>query len=103
MILGATKFYDYTWDEEAGRAKRSEDVAPEDELAMLKKFRESHGLHHGFFVSGKDSTYSKEFNVSGIPQAVLIDKEGKIAMVKVGSGEANAKALHKKIEELLAE
>ena len=103
VILGATKFYDYTWDEEAGRAKRSEDVAPEDELAMLEKFRESHGLHHGFFVSGKDSTYSKEFNVSGIPQAVLIDKEGKIAMVKVGSGEANAKALHKKIEELLAE
>lgn len=104
VILGATKFYNYAWDEEAGRANRSsDDVAPEDELAMLEKFRESHGLHHGFFVSGKDSDYSKQFKVSGIPQAVLIDQEGKIAMVKVGSGEANAKALHAKIEELLAE
>lgn len=104
VILGATKFYNYSWDEEAGRATRgSDEVAPEDELAMLEKFRESHGLHHGFFVSGKDSEYSKEFKVSGIPQAVLIDKEGKIAMVKVGSGEANAKALHAKIEELLGQ
>ena len=68
---------------------------------MLERFRESHGLHHGFFVSGKGSDYSKQFKVSGIPQAVLIDKEGKIAMIKVGSGEANATALHEKIDELL--
>lgn len=103
VILGATKFYNYTWDADAGRASRSPggEVEAEQELEMLERFRESHGLHHGFFVSGKGSDYSKQFKVSGIPQAVLIDKEGKIAMIKVGSGEANATALHEKIEELL--
>lgn len=102
VILGATKFYNYAWDDESDKATRSkEEVEPEAELAMLERFRESHGLHHGFFVSPKDSDYSKQFLVTGIPQAVLIDKEGKIRMIRVGSGADNAKALHEKIEELL--
>ncbi len=104
VILGATKYYNYAWNDESGRASRSqEEVSHEDELVMLERFRESHGLHHGFFVAPDDSEYSKQFKVSGIPQAVLIDKEGKIAMIRVGSGEANATALHDKIEELLGQ
>lgn len=103
VILGATRFYDYDWDDEKGKAARSKDVSAEAELAMLEKFRESHKLHPGFFVAPKTSTYSKDFGVTGIPQAVLIDKQGKIRMIRVGSGDANAKALHTKIAELLAE
>jgi hypothetical protein len=45
----------------------------------------------------------KEYKVQGIPTAVLIDRKGVVRMVKVGSGEKNAKALDKKIKELLAE
>lgn len=104
MILGATKYYNYDWDEAAGRAKRSQEtVEPEIELSMLEKFRESYGLHHGFMVFGKDSQYSQHFQVTGIPQAVLIDRSGRIAMIRVGSGPANAEALEEKILELLAE
>jgi thiol-disulfide isomerase/thioredoxin len=104
VILGATNFYGYHWDSEAGKAaKPKEDVAPEDELAMLEKFRESHKLRHAFFVSDKANGYAKSFGVSGIPQAVLIDKQGKVQMIRVGSGEANAKALEAKIEELLGQ
>ena len=106
VILGSTNFYNYKWDEEAGKAVRAEEgttVAPEDELAMLEKFRESYKLHHGFFVNPKESTYASAFAVSGIPQAVLLDKQGKIQLIRVGSGEANAKAIEAKIEELLAE
>ncbi|MFK7736854.1 MAG: TlpA family protein disulfide reductase [Pirellulaceae bacterium] len=104
VILGATKFYKrYSWDKEAGKLGRpEEELSAEEELAMLEDFREHHGLLHGFFVSPEGSEYSKQFKVSGIPQAVLIDKEGKIAMIKVGSGESNATALHAKIEELLS-
>lgn len=102
VIIGATKYYNYAWDEDAGKASRSQDeVEREAELAMLEKFRESYELKHGFVVSGKDSDFSQQYQVSGIPQAVLIDQEGKIAMIRVGSGEANAAALHAKIEELL--
>ncbi len=102
VILGATGFYNYEWDDEAGKAMQADgDVDAQIEIAMLLKFRESYGLHHGFFVSGKDSDYSKQLQVSGIPQAVLIDKAGKIQMIRVGSDNANAEALHAKIEELL--
>ncbi len=71
VILGATNFYQYKWDESAGgavRAEQGEEVSAEDELAMLEKFREHHKLHHGFFVNSKESGYSKAFAVSGIPK-----------------------------------
>lgn len=103
VILGATKFYGYKWDDAANRASRSEDKpSPEEELEMLATFREHHKLHHSFFVTPEKSTYNKSFYVSGIPQAVLLDKEGKIQMIRVGSTEENAKALEAKIEELLS-
>ncbi len=106
VILGATNFYNYKWDEETGKpvgAEKGSEVTPEEELAMLEKFRESHKLHHGFFVNPKGSNYSKAFAVSGIPQAVLLDKAGKIQLIRVGSDEANAKAIEAKIEELIAQ
>ena len=45
----------------------------------------------------------KQFGVTGIPHAVLIDRQGNVRMIKVGSGPTNAQALRDKIEELLAE
>lgn len=104
VIVGSTKFYNYEWNDETGKAARSQEQVPvEKELQMLEKFRESYGLHHGFLVTSKEEDYGKSFMVSGIPQAVLVDKEGKIQMIRVGSGEQNAKDLEKKIEELLAQ
>lgn len=103
VILGATQFYGYRWDDEAGRALRDEkgQVSPATELAMLEKFRESHSLRHGFFVTPEGSTYSAAYGVTGIPHVVLIDQQGKIQMVRIGSGDANARDLEGKIEELL--
>lgn len=104
VILGATQFYGYRWDDEAGRALRDEqgEVSPATELAMLEKFRESHSLRHGFFVTPEGSSYSAAYGVTGIPHVVLIDQQGKIQMVRIGSGDANARDLEAKIEELLA-
>jgi len=101
VILGATRFYNYKWDEDADRAVRSGDVSPEDELAMLKNFRQLHKLRHGFFTTPETSDYQKKFGVTGIPHAVLIDKSGKISLVRIGSGEANARDIEAKIQELL--
>lgn len=104
VIIGSTTFYNFAWNDETGKAARSQDeVSAESELQMLEKFRESYGLHHGFLVTDKSVDYGDSFMVSGIPQAVLIDKEGKIQMIRVGSGEQNARDLHDKIEELLAQ
>lgn len=102
VILGATRFYNYKWDDEAGRPVRGDQVSEDDEIAMLENFRQLHKLHHGFFITPADSDYQKKFNVTGIPQAVLIDKSGKIALVRIGSGEENARDIESKVQELLA-
>lgn len=103
VIIGLTQYYNFKWDEEKGRATRSQgQVAAEDEQAMLEKFAAHHELKHRFAVQAKDSTLSEYYKVSGIPHVVVIDQEGKIRMIRVGSGEANAKAIGGLLEELLA-
>lgn len=101
VIIGITRYYDYEWNEEAGAAQRSqEEVSPEAEQEMLKKFAESYGLKHRFAIQ-QDTTLSEYYGVSGIPHAVLIDQEGKIRLIRVGSGEQNAKDIEAEIEKLL--
>lgn len=103
QIIGVTRYYGYQWNEESGRAARGEDVSREEELEMLEQFRQHHQLDYGFLVGGPDNTNSQAYGVTGIPQAVLVDKQGRVRMIRVGSGEANAKALEEMIEQLLAE
>lgn len=101
VIIGVTNYYKYDWDEENKRIKSDKELTPENEQKALVKFAEHHNLKHRFMVTPSGSTFSKDYAVSGIPQAVLIDKEGNIRMIKVGSGDANAHALDEMIKELL--
>ncbi len=102
VMVGLTRYYNYEWDDAAGRAKRSQgQVAASDEQKMLEKFAEQHALKHRFAVQGKESSLDEYYAVSGIPHVVVIDQEGKVRMIKVGSGEANAKALEGLLKELL--
>jgi hypothetical protein len=41
--------------------------------------------------------------VTGIPHAVLIDKQGLVRLVKIGSGADNAREIEETIAKLLAE
>lgn len=101
VIVGVTRFYNYEWDEEKGRAMRAKgEVKPEDETAMLEKFAKSYELEHRFAIQNSNEL-SKYYGVTGIPHAVVIDKKGKIRMIRVGSGEKNAKDIENLLEELL--
>ncbi len=103
VILGLTQYYNYTWDAQAGRAVPSrEEVSPTQEQAMLEQFAASYELTHRFGIM-QDQRISEFYGVEGIPQAVLIDRQSKIRMIRVGSGDANTEALDAKIQELLAE
>lgn len=102
VIIGATKYYSYDWDDGTDRIKKVKDLSPEDERAALVRFADHHDLKHRFMVMPKDSGFSKKHGVTGIPTAVLIGRDGKIQLIRVGSGEANAHDLEAKIEELLA-
>jgi len=101
VIVGATRAYGYTWDTEAQRTVSKKDASLEEELAMLEEFRKFHKLEHGFVVTPQGSDFAKQYGVTGIPQAVLVDQHGNIQMIRIGSGEKNATDLENKIKELL--
>ena len=103
QVVGVTRYYQYGWDADAKRPSRSPDLSPEDERKALDQFAEHHQLKHPFAIMGEGSKFQEEYGVTGIPQAVLIDKKGIVRMIKVGSGDKNAHDLEELIEKLLAE
>ncbi|QDU31088.1 Thiol-disulfide oxidoreductase ResA [Anatilimnocola aggregata] len=103
VIIGMTRYYNFKWDEEAKKAARAKDeVSPAEENEMLVKFAEMHSLKHRFAIQ-ESSAMSDFYAVSGIPHVVVIDQQGKIRTIKVGSGEENAKAISELLKTLLEE
>jgi thiol-disulfide isomerase/thioredoxin len=102
VIIGVTRYYKYGWNEEAKRPERAETLSPEDEQAAMIKFAEHHQLKHRFMVTPADSKLQSAYGVTGIPQAVLIDRAGKVRLVRVGSGDANAHDIDHLLAELIA-
>jgi thiol-disulfide isomerase/thioredoxin len=102
IIIGLTNYYGMVWDEDTKNFKRAEKPSEEAENEMLEKFAEQHKLTHRFGVC-KERTMAEYYGVTGIPEVVVIDRHGKIRLIKVGSGPANTAAIQKMLEELLAE
>lgn len=103
-IVGITKYYNYEWNEVTGRASHSEkEVAPEAERDAITRFLQAMEIKHPIVFTANDTTLWRDYGVSGIPHAVLVDRNGIVQMVSVGSGQENAEALLKKIKELIAQ
>ncbi len=101
VMIGLTSYYSYEWDEKLGRAKKAvAEVPHEKEHEMLKQFAAHHQLKHRFGVQTDRST-AEYYAVSGIPHVVVIDQAGKIRLIRVGSGDANAKDIGELLEQLL--
>lgn len=106
VIVGMTRYYNYKWDEESKkpvRGKEKDEVSHEEEQAMLKQFAEFHHLGHRFAIQTEEHSAAEDFVVNGIPHVVVIDRQGIVRMIRVGSGSKNAKAVHDMIEKLLAD
>jgi thiol-disulfide isomerase/thioredoxin len=108
-IIGVTTYYErFGFDKQTGRLKaQAKDslLEKDQEQEMLKDFVEHHKLTHLIEPLSREewSKLSKAYGVRGIPTAVLIDRQGIVRMIKVGSGKANAEALEARIKELLDE
>jgi thiol-disulfide isomerase/thioredoxin len=105
-ILGVTRQYNYAWDDEKEihvRKEQPESVSLEDEMKMLEKFIAKYGLNHRTMITPQDSQMQSQYAVTGIPHAVLVDKQGIVRLVKVGSGSQNAEEIENTIKKLLAE
>jgi thiol-disulfide isomerase/thioredoxin len=108
-ILGVTRYYEkYDFDKGTGKLKTAAGggLNAGQEQAMLKDFVAHHKLEHRIMTMSKDEwnkVVNKDYRVTGIPTAVLIDRKGIVRMVRVGSGQANADALKAEIKKLLAQ
>ena len=69
---------------------------------MLSKFAEENNLHHRFAIQ-KGSELSEYYAVSGIPHVVVIDREGKIQLIRIGSGEKNANDISEMLAKLIGD
>jgi thiol-disulfide isomerase/thioredoxin len=103
-IIGVTRQYNMRWDDSTGNYARSQTpVELEDEMNMLEKFIAKHQLTHRTMVTPEKSDMQERYAVTGIPHAVLIDKQGIVRLVKVGSGSQNAEEIESMIKKLLDE
>jgi thiol-disulfide isomerase/thioredoxin len=101
VIVGLTNYYNFKWDAEAKKANHAgQPVTHEEEQEMLVKFAESHALKHRFGIES-GGAMSDFYGVTGIPHVVVIDQQGIVRLMKVGSGEENAKAIGDLIDKLL--
>jgi thiol-disulfide isomerase/thioredoxin len=102
QVVGITKYYQYDWNDETSRAARSAGLEPAAEHAALEKFAAHHELTHPIAMI-PDNSFSAHYAVSGIPHAVIIDRQGNVRLFRIGSGEKNAADLRQAIEECLNE
>jgi thiol-disulfide isomerase/thioredoxin len=94
VIIGFTKLYGNYRDERENRGP----VPPEQERALIQEFLGRFQITYPIAVSDKGPEF-KAYGVSGIPTLVVIDKQGRIADIKVGSG--NEAALVAQVKKLL--
>jgi thiol-disulfide isomerase/thioredoxin len=104
VILGVTTYYKkYNFDKVGGKLSvAAQNLTEKEEHAMLQDFVDHYKLKHNILAVPQDAwkKASQDYGIKGIPTAVLIDKEGVVKLVRVGSGDANAKAIEEAIERL---
>jgi len=102
-IVGLTDYSGYGFNTETGTIEQKPDLSQADEQTAVAQFAQHHQLPHPLGILAADSSVNQEYGVTGIPQMVLIDRQGKIRLVLVGAGEETANALDTAIQKLLAE
>lgn len=95
VIIGFTKLYGNYRDERENKGP----VPPEQERALIQEFLGRFQITYPIAVSDKGEEF-KKYGISGIPTLVVIDKQGRIADIKVGSG--SEEALVAQVKKLLA-
>jgi thiol-disulfide isomerase/thioredoxin len=92
-------------DETTGKVKVEGGLKPAEEQDVVKDFLAHHKLAHRIMMVNRAGWQkaSKDYRITGIPHAVLIDRKGMVRMVRVGATPANAEDLHAEIKKLVAE
>jgi thiol-disulfide isomerase/thioredoxin len=107
-VIGVTTYYkQYGFDKATGRLlDRSDSPLTRREVQeALRDFASYFDLDYRLFLLDPDDheTAKERYHVGGIPQMVLIDRKGRVRLVRVGATPENHRDVGEKIEELLAE
>ena len=93
VILGITKYYGH------GNGRQ---MTPSDELGFIERFKKQYDLPYGVAVTDNDTSH-RNYGISAIPTAVLIDRQGVIRLLTTGSGADNHIEISAAIEKLIEE
>jgi len=105
VIVGLTRYFNFTWDPKASRpvrARGQEKVAPEKEREMLAEFAERHQLRYRFAIQ-KGDTLADYYVLHRIPHVVLIDRQGKIRLIRTGGDPRNVIEIQQMLEQLITD
>jgi thiol-disulfide isomerase/thioredoxin len=93
VVIGITKYY--------GQAE-GQTVDKDYEFGFLERFRKMYRLPYGIAVAGNDDNH-RNYGVSGIPTAIIIDRHGIIRYVGTGVGGTNEQQVSETLEKLIEE
>jgi thiol-disulfide isomerase/thioredoxin len=93
VIIGLTRYYG------SGEGR---DMLPAEEFTFLEKFKKEHELPYGIAVAEGSENHGN-YAVTGIPTAVLIDRQGKVRFMTTGTGAGSETQIAAMIEKLLQE
>jgi peroxiredoxin len=101
-VIGVTRYFE-TFAFEAGRVINADHkLTVQQERSMLKAFATHHQLNYRLLVlTGEPGrkTFDK-YGADRLPVTVIIDREGKVRLVKVGAGKSNTDAVERVLSEL---
>jgi thiol-disulfide isomerase/thioredoxin len=93
VIVGMTRYYGTA----GGRA-----VNPTEELSFVEKFKKQYGLPYGIAVADNEDNM-RNYGVTGIPTAVLIDRRGIVRFVDTGGDAGTAHEVAAVLDKLIQE
>lgn len=94
VVIGISKIYGSYSDD----IRQKDVVSKEVEISLIREFARRHKITYPVAISDAGSVF-ETYGIRGIPVLFLIDKEGNVTDIKVGSGEL--KGLEEKIKGLL--
>ena len=93
VILGVTNYFGNVEGRKVSRA---------EEVAYLRSFKKANKLRYGFAVSDFGIN-DMNYGVFSIPMSFLIDREGRVRYISLGTNEQELAALEKRIQKLFEE
>jgi thiol-disulfide isomerase/thioredoxin len=101
VVIGVTKWYGMVWDDSTKTPDRQADVSPEAELKALRSIAQHYGTEFGIAVVPETSNLYEQYQVSGIPQLVLVGPDGLIKLFRPGLTEEHFKSIEEEIRKLI--